>query len=139
MSKETNKKQQSASKSKQKNSTYVIRFGRTSGDDTIFATVWLKTANAGFKYLTYSLSRRYTVGDVQKYSTDFYHYNSGAKNDVSSQASAFIKMHKDNPFGAIEAAKELNAKRFPNSKQPAETPVEIVETSPVAAIEAEAA
>lgn len=123
------KKQETTAKPKQKNGTYVIRFGKKSGDDTIFASVFLKTANAGFKYLSYSLSRRYTVGDVQRYSSDFYHYNAGAIADVSIQAAAFIKDHKDNPAGAIEGAGRLNAKRFGNTKQTSDAPAEIIDAT----------
>lgn len=115
MNKETTKKQENETTNKRKNGTYVIRFGKRSGEDTIFANVYLKTANAGFKYLSYSLSRRYTVGDAQRYSSDFYHYNAAAIADVAIQAASFIKDHKDNPAGAMEGAKELNAKRFGES------------------------
>ncbi|MCA8939915.1 MAG: hypothetical protein KDB07_08910 [Planctomycetes bacterium] len=112
------KENQDKKKENKKGGEFVIRFSK--GD--IGASVFLKTASAGFRYLSYSLSRSYEVGEKKekRYSSDFYDYNAASIADVVIRASKFIGEHRDNPEGAIEGAKVVKANRdkyFEGKKQ----------------------
>ena len=115
MSKDTTKKDSESAKPRQKGGTHVIRFSKGNAKSDVGASVFLKTAGSGFKYLAFSLSRGFksseSPDEKKRYSTDFYDYNAAAIADVAIQAASFIQAHRDNPEGAIEAAEEIKAKR----------------------------
>ena len=81
----------------------VIRHG------AIAASIWLRTADSGYQYYDYTLSRSWKSGNKQGYKTTFFHSNEHHLTAVVEEATAWIQQQIITPPCGPQGERILSA------------------------------